>query len=186
MLHMQQPSSDVLTQVGANLRRLRNAAGLTQSELAVRAQVSRRTLINLEAGEANISLSGLDRLADALGATFVQLVSAPTASTREINAVAWRGVAPESVAVLLGSAPASTEAQLWTWSLGAGERYDAEPDPAGWHEMILVTEGRLLLERDEGSVTLEAGAHAIFSTTQTYGYVNVRPGVTRFVRTVLS
>jgi len=186
MLHMQQPTSDVLTQVGANLRRLRRAAGLSQSELAVRAEVSRRTLINLEAGEANISLSGLDRLADALGATFVQLVSAPSASSREINAVAWRGASAGSVAALLGSAPASTEAQLWTWSLGAGDRYDAEPEPAGSHELILVTEGKLLIERDEGPVTLEAGGHAVFSTAQAYAYVNLATGMTRFARTVVS
>jgi transcriptional regulator with XRE-family HTH domain len=186
ILHMQMPHRDVLAHVGENLRRLRQAAGLNQTTLAEAAGISRRTIINLEAGEANISLSGLDRLAEALGVTFVDLVSAPSASTRRLDAVAWRGTAPESEAVLLGSAPARTEAQLWSWTLAAGERYDAEPDPAGWHEMVVLTEGTLRIDRDEGPITLAPGDYAIYSSAQTYAYVNVHDGLTRFTRVVVS
>ena len=177
---------DVLVHVGENLRRLRQAAGLNQATLAEAAGVSRRTIINLEAGEANISLSGLDRLADALGATFVDLVGAPSGSTRRIDAVAWRGAAAGSRAVLLSSAPAHHEAQLWSWVLAAGERYDAEPDPAGWHEMIVLIEGTLRIERDEGVAVLETGDHAVYSSAQTYAYVNAHEGLTRFTRVVIS
>jgi transcriptional regulator with XRE-family HTH domain len=183
---MQPPRRDVLAHVGDNLRRLRQAAGMSQTALAETSGISRRTIINLEAGEANISLSGLDRLADALGTTFVDLVSAPTAPTRSIHAVAWRGSGPESEAVLLGSAPAHREAQLWSWALAAGDRYDAHPDPPGWHEMVLVTAGALVIDRDEGSTTLAPGRHAIYSSAQSYSYVNVHPGVTRFIRVVLA
>src|SRR3954454_2168248 len=132
--------------------------------------------------EANISLSGLDRLAEALGATFVDLVSAPTAPTRRIDAVAWRGASPGSMAVLLGSAPARSEAQLWSWTLAVGARYDAEPDPPGWHEMVVVTQGALLIERDEGPTTLRRGDYAIYASAQTYAYVNVHDGATTFIR----
>ena len=183
---MQPAPRDVLVHVGENLRRLRQAAGLSQTTLAEAAGISRRTVINLEAGEANISLSGLDRLAEALGATFVDLVSAPAASPRRIEAVAWRGVRPESAAVLLGSAPARSEAQLWSWALAAGERYDAEPDPPGWHEMVVVTEGRLRIERDEGPATLGPGDYAIYSSVQAYAYVNVHDATCRFLRVVVS
>ena len=186
ILHVQTPRRDVLVHVGENLRRLRQAAGLSQTALAEASGISRRTIINLEAGEANISLSGLDRLAEALGAGFVDLVAAPAASTRDIGAVAWRGSAPESEAVLLGSAPARSEVQLWSWALGPGERYDAEPDPAGWHEMVVVAEGRLRIDRDQGPVTLGPGGHAVYSSSQTYAYVNAHDGVTRFIRTVVS
>jgi transcriptional regulator with XRE-family HTH domain len=186
ILHMQGGRRDVLVHVGENLRRLRQAAGLSQTALAEASGISRRTIINLEAGEANISLSGLDRLADALGATFVDLVAAPAAPAGHISAVAWRGSAPESEAVLLGSAPARAEAQLWSWALAAGDRYDAEPDPAGWHEMVVVTEGALLIERDEGPTTLTPGEHAVYSSAQAYAYVNVHEGATRFIRIVVS
>ncbi|WP_447415044.1 hypothetical protein, partial [Clostridium perfringens] len=85
-------------------------------------------------GDTNISLSSLDRLAEALGVDFIAIVSDPNASSRRIEQVAWRGRDVTSEAVLLGSVPASREAQLWRWSLAPGERYTAEPDPAGWHE----------------------------------------------------
>jgi transcriptional regulator with XRE-family HTH domain len=176
----------VLLHVGQNLRRLRRAAGMSQTAVAEAAGISRRTVINLEAGAANISLGGLDRLAAAVNASFVELVSPPTASPRRIEAVAWRGSTPESEARLLGTAPAGHEAQLWSWALAPGDRYDAEPDPAGWYEMISVTAGRLRIERDEGPTTLDPDDYAIYSSAQTYAYINVDHGITRFTRVVVS
>ncbi|MFC5907074.1 helix-turn-helix domain-containing protein [Streptacidiphilus monticola] len=190
MLHsntpaVDRPRSDVLAFVGENLRRLRRRAGLSQVALAEASGISRRMIVNLEGGDTNVSLSSLDRLAEALDATFVELVSDPAAQSRRIDAVVWRGEHPGSEAVLLGSVPARAEAQLWTWSLGPGERYRAEPDPEGWHEMIAVVEGRLLIERDEGPVTVDAGGYAIYGSAQRYSYVNLHDGITRFIRTVV-
>lgn len=178
--------SDVLAFVGENLRRLRREAGLSQAALAESSGISRRMIVNLEGGETNISLSSLDRIAEALGTGFVELVSDPAAHTRRIDAVAWRGARPESEAVLLGSVPARAEAQLWSWALGPGDRYAAEPDPSGWHEMVAVTEGRIRIELQEGPVTVEAGGFAIYSSAQAYAYLNVFDGVSRFLRTVVS
>jgi transcriptional regulator with XRE-family HTH domain len=180
------PTPSVLGNVGGNLRRFRREAGLSQTALAERSGISRRTIINLEAGEANISLSGLDRLAEALGTSFAMIVAAPTAPASAINEVAWRGRQTESVGTLLGSAPASHEAQLWTWSLGPGDRYDAEPDPAGWHEMILVLEGRLRIQFADSAVRLDPGNHATYSSAQPYAYVNDGDVTVKFARTVVS
>jgi hypothetical protein len=52
--------------------------------------------------------------------------------------------------------------------------------------MVLVTEGRLRIDLDEGPTTLTAGAHAIYSSAQSYAYVNVHPGVSRFTRIVVA
>ncbi|QHC57546.1 helix-turn-helix transcriptional regulator [Rathayibacter sp. VKM Ac-2760] len=163
----------VLAHVGSNLRRARQEAGLSQAALAELSGISRRTIVNVEAGEANISLTGVDRLAQALGSSFTALVSAPGAVRTAIDEVAWRGDAAESVAVLLSSVPAHVETQLWTWSLGPADRYQAQPDPEGWHEILLVTAGALVLERDgEGDLALAAGQHVAFSTARSYAYVN--------------
>ena len=177
--------SDVLAHVAENLRRLRRRSGLSQAALAEASGISRRMIVNLEGGETNVSLSSLDRLAEALGASFVEVVSDPAAHGRRIDVVAWRGARPESEARLLGSVPARAEAQLWSWVLGPGERYEAEPDPAGWHEMIAVTEGRLLIDLAEGPVSLGSGGFAIYGSAQHYSYVNISDGVTRFVRNVV-
>lgn len=180
------PSPEVLTHVGVNVRRLRSAAGLSQQELADASGVSRRTVINLEAGQANVSLSALDTIAEALDTTFVSLVIAPSATREKIDELMWRGTDPASRATLLGSAPARQEGQLWWWSLGPGDRYDAEPDPADWHEMIFVTGGQLVLELEAGPVVLGAGGHRVFSSAQRYAYVNNGANVATFVRVVLA
>ena len=186
IVHTSTERSDVLAFVAHNLRRLRRRSGLSQAALAEASGISRRMIVNLEGGETNISLSSLDRLAEALDASFVDLVSDPDAHGRRIDAVAWRGARPESKAVLLGSVPARAEAQLWTWSLGPGDRYTAEPDPENWHEMIVVTEGRLDIELAEGTVTVETGGYAIYSSAQPYAYANAHDGVTRFIRNVVA
>ena len=142
-------------------------------------------IVNLERGDTNISLSALDKLADALGVGFATMVSDPAVGSRRIEAVAWRGQDVASEAVLLGSAPASREAQLWRWALGAGERYEAFPDPAGWHEMIAVEAGRLRIEKADGTIIVEAGDFAIYSSTQIYAYANAGVEVARFTRVVV-
>lgn len=186
MVHMPDHGSDVLAHVAGNLRRLRRERGLSQATLAERSGISRRTIINLEAGEANISLSGLDRVAGALDTDFITLVAEPSALLTAVNAVAWRGASAESVAALVGAVPARTDAQLWTWALAAGDRYDAEPDPAGWHEIVFVTAGRLRIEREDGVSELSADEYAIYPSAQRYSYVPVGAETARFVRLVVS
>jgi transcriptional regulator with XRE-family HTH domain len=178
-------SSDVLAHVGANLRRLRRQAEVSQESLAEASGVSRRTIINLEAGGSNIGLATLDQLAHALGVTFVDLVTDPNRPSADTHEVAWRGQHPDSVATLLGAAPASCRAELWVWSLGPGDSYTAAPDPDGWHEIVLVTEGRLGIRRDDGTVDLAPGEHSIYSSAQHYTYSNLADKTTRFARIVV-
>lgn len=185
ILRITPAGSDVLTHVGANLRRIRKQAGLSQTNLADASGISRRMIAGLEGGGANISLSSLDKLAGALGVGFVDLVSDPNRERRRIEAMAWRGERPGSQAVLLGAAPASCEAQLWIWTLAPGERYLAEPDPQGWHEMVYVLEGALRLALSGVSQTVGTDDFAIYSSAQPYAYFNDGDSRLRFVRNVL-
>jgi transcriptional regulator with XRE-family HTH domain len=186
MVHMQTgETSQVLARVGANVHRFRIAANLSQVALADRAGISRRTVIKLESGEANISLTGLDHLADALGVTFVDLVAASAAPHADISELAWTGQ-PGSSAVLLASVPAAKDAQLWAWVLEPGDRYDAEPDPEGWSELLLVSEGSIRVEQERGDVLLHAGDHLAFGTAQQYAYVNDGDQRAGFMRVVVS
>ena len=142
ILHHQEGKGEVLAFVSENLRAFRQRAGMSQAALAQAAGLSRRMIVQLERGDTNISLSSLDRIAAVLTVSFVALVSNPAAKSGRSEVTAWRGVAPESCAVLLGSTSARQAVELWSWTFGVGERYDAQPDPDGWQEMLVVTEGR--------------------------------------------
>lgn len=68
--------NDLFYEVGQNLRRLRQAKGLTLSGLAAKAGVAKSLLHALEAGRANPTLATLWALAQALEVPFGELVQA--------------------------------------------------------------------------------------------------------------
>src|SRR6202795_3276116 len=68
------PRSPLLAGVGARVRSLREAQGLTQKTLAERSGVSARFLAQLEAGDGNISLERFDQVARALDSSPSQLL----------------------------------------------------------------------------------------------------------------
>jgi transcriptional regulator with XRE-family HTH domain len=176
--------------VGRNIRRRRQMQGLSQQRLADRADLSRRMITLIEAGDGNASLSTLDRLAAALACSFADLIrvdppaqmgSPVTASTLP----AWRGTRPASQAHLLQSASAQDIVELWSWSLAPGDRYDAEADRPGMREIILVTLGKLRLELADDSHLLTVGRSICFPSDQAYAYVNIGRGLLTFVKNVV-
>lgn len=60
--------------VGRNAARLRKAAGLTQEQLAERSGLSQQYISDLERGKRNPTVVTLYELAEALGASHVELV----------------------------------------------------------------------------------------------------------------
>lgn len=176
----------VLSNVAENVRRLRQARGLSQAGLAAASGLSRRMIVAIERDEANVSLSSLDRLAAALGVSLTETIRAPDApDNRRIETVAWRGFDADSRGVLLGAAPGSRETELWLWSLGEGERYPSEAGSEGWHEMLLVLEGTLVVETADGRHEVPAGDFLIFSSGAPYVFANGGGGSVRFVRNVV-
>jgi len=175
----------VLQHVSHNIRQLRCAAGLSQSALAQRSGVSRRMLVAIEAGEKNVSLATLDRVASALQVPFSQLIQAAEQRDRgRIDELAWAGQAG-SKAVLLGTSPASREVELWEWRLEPGEHYVSEADADGWSEQIYVAEGCLTLVLEGVERTLRAGEFFVFASNCFYSYKNVDSVQVRFVRNVV-
>jgi transcriptional regulator with XRE-family HTH domain len=58
---------DLCSVIGANIRKLRTAKGLSQEELAFQAGVDRSYLSEVESGYKNLSVNVLDQIAAALG-----------------------------------------------------------------------------------------------------------------------
>jgi len=175
----------VLQHVSHNVRQLRNAAAMSQTALAERSGVSRRMLVAIEAGEKNVSLATLDRVAHALEVPFTQLIqAADERDDRRINELAWVGEAG-SKAVLLGASPSTREVELWEWRLEPGERYVSEADAEGWSEQIYVAEGCLTLVIEGVEHVLPAGDFFVFASNCQYGYRNDGDVLVRFVRNVV-
>ncbi len=176
--------------VGVRVRSLRATRQLTLDELSARSGVSRRKIALLEAGEVNPSLGTLDKLARALGTDFVSLVAArPVASlvpkSSQDVAPVWedeRG----STARLLASRPGAGTTELWQWELVPGSRYEAEPDPPGSEEMVLVSTGRLVIEVGADRFSLTSGGYLRLPTDQSYAYANTGRDNVRFIRLIVS
>ncbi len=71
---MPRNKADVRVRFGQKLRQLRMAKGLSQEELAFRAQLHRTYISSAERGERNVSLVNLERLASALSMSLRELV----------------------------------------------------------------------------------------------------------------
>lgn len=176
----------VLIHVASNLRRLRQNAGLSQQDLSDRAGVSRRMLVSIEKGDVNVSLNTLDRLAEQLGVQLYALVQPPESrDSARINEIAWAGRAPQSQARLLASLPVHQEVELWSWTLAPGEHYDSQPNPDGWHDMVVVTKGRLTLDIADERIAVPAGDFHVFESNRPVRYLNEGPTLLQFVRNVL-
>lgn len=63
--------------VGRNIRRLRQARGVSQEDLAAEIGVHRTYMGGVERGERNLTLQSLERLADRLGVSPLSLLEDP-------------------------------------------------------------------------------------------------------------
>nr|WP_246208483.1 XRE family transcriptional regulator [Pseudomonas karstica] len=172
--------------VSQNVRRLRHAAELSQSALSEKSGVSRRMLVAIEAGEKNVSLSTLDRVAEALDVVFSDLIQAPDARDHSrINELAWAGEIIGSKAVLLAKATARREVELWEWRLEPGDHYCPDPDLEGWSVQLFVFEGCLTLVLADEARQIDAGEFFMFASHQPHIYRNDSDVAVRFVRNVV-
>ena len=178
--------ASVLQHVSQNVRRLRQAAQLSQSALSELSGVSRRMLVAIEAGEKNVSLSTLDRVAEALNVAFSDLIQAPgSPDPSRINEVAWTGAIAGSKAVLLAKAVACREVELWEWTLQPGETYFSQADAEGWSEQLYVFDGCLTLVIDDQALTFSAGEFYMYASDRPHAYRNDGEGAVRFIRHVV-
>jgi transcriptional regulator with XRE-family HTH domain len=162
---------------------------LTLDELSARSGVSRRMITMLEAGETNVSLGTLDKLARALEVDFAALVAVRPVpaltpeATRAIEPV-WEDDRGSS-ARLLDSRSGARVVELWHWELAAGARYEATADPPGSEELLFVHSGRLIVEIDEARYTLGENEHLRLPTDRPYTYANPGRKLARFARVVV-
>ncbi len=77
------PEGDFLLSLGKRVRELRSRRGMTRKMVAREAEVSERHLAQLEAGEGNVSIVLLRRIAAALNVSLVELFTPESEETSE-------------------------------------------------------------------------------------------------------
>ena len=89
----------ILTELGRRLREARSRAGLSVSELARASGVSRRQITEAEAGRANLTVTTLHALAEALGIRAGELVDFDASALRagRVALLGLRGAGKSSV-----------------------------------------------------------------------------------------
>jgi transcriptional regulator with XRE-family HTH domain len=176
--------------VARRIASLRKAQDLTFDALARRAGVAKGTLVQIEQERANPSISTLCRLATALGVSVADVVAPASEAQSMVSLLSpgdarrlWTGPHGGS-AVLLAGTTGPDMLEMWHWELKPGERFDASRHGRGTHEIIHVTNGRLVLEVEGKGTIIAAGATAIALTDRPHAYSNPGKSSVRFFMTV--
>lgn len=160
--------------IGGNVRTARNARGWTLDELAARAGLSRRSLVEIEQGRSNPTVASLLALSDALGIGLPRLLAVPESPSLHVVRAGgaptlWRGPGGGHAQLLAGTGPPNV-VELWDWWLGPGDRYASEPHPVGTWELLQVQQGAVRLEVGDDAELLRPGDTASFAGSQPHAY----------------
>lgn len=139
---------DLRERIAHSLRREREAAGISVSELARRAGVSKATVSQLETGSANPSVETLWALGDALGVPFSTLVDERVAEPRLIRLGDHAGVpsaASPYLATLLSAAAPGTRRDIYLIQAEPGEPRRSLPHRGGTTEHVVLVTGEALI-----------------------------------------
>lgn len=177
----------VLRSVGEQVRRRRLEREWTLDAAAPRLGVSRRLLVQIEAGEGNPSLSTLLAIAAGFDIALADLLAdaekpAVTIQPDRRSALAlWTGPSGGEGRLLV----ASDGLELWDWVLQPGEERRSQAHRPGSREALTVTAGSLTLEvAGAGPVVLHSEQSAAFAADVEHRYANESGRPTRFLLAV--
>lgn len=187
MHYMEQTSTPEVAHMAMEVRRQRQLRAWSLDEAATRIGISRRLLAQIEAGQANPSLSTLLSIADGFDIALVDLIEVPNKAAltlQDDNSTApifWTGDQGGVARLLVGSGPL----ELWEWTLMPGDERHSEAHRANAREAILVTEGTVTLTIGAGErAEVTTGQSALFHSDVAHSYANERSEPARFFLSV--
>ena len=158
--------------LAANLKRLREARGLSQRQMAQLSGVPRPTWGSLEAGSANPTLSVLARAAAALQVSIEELIGPPRTAARlfrnadqrlrQRQGARLRPLLPETIPGL----------EISRMELAPNGRLTGIPHTPGTREYLTCISGRIELVASGEKWELEPGDALVFRGDQRHGYRN--------------
>jgi transcriptional regulator with XRE-family HTH domain len=165
--------------IATAVRRERERAGLSLSELAKRAGVAKSTLSQLEAATGNPSIETLWALGVALDIPFSRLIEPRTAPMMVIRAGEGPGVASNQanfMGTLLSASPPGARRDIYLMHTEPGPPRLADAHLPGSVEHVVVAAGRLRAGPVDHLVDLEPGDYATFPGDVAHRYEALAPG----------
>jgi len=164
-----------IERVAQQVRRRRLEHGWTLDGAASRLGISRRLLAQIEAGDANPSLSSLLAIAAGFGVPLADLLAETERPAIVIQAdnssarVLWSGPDGGEARLLV----ASGGLELWDWRLQPGEERRANAHRPGSREALTVTAGSVTIEVVGAEpVVIKRGQSAAFAADVDHRYAN--------------
>jgi transcriptional regulator with XRE-family HTH domain len=165
--------------IAAALRRERDRAGISLTELARRAGIAKSTLSQLEAGTGNPSVETVWALGVALGVPFSRLVEQPVPAVHVIRAgdgPRLRSEQADFTGTLLSAGSTRARRDLYLIEVEPGTGRDAQAHLPGSIEHLVVAAGRLRTGPAPQLVELDPGDYVAFAGDVPHRYEALEPG----------
>jgi transcriptional regulator with XRE-family HTH domain len=157
-------------ELGQRLRVRREQAGLSLSQVAARADVTKGFLSQLERGLSRASVASLRRIADAVGIGLAELLDAGSPTRDVTNAPKLHGGRGATDALLT---PVGHPAfQVLHATVEPGGQSDFGPVGEPEAHFVHVLRGRFELRVDDDTHVLRTGQSLTFTTPCAYGWRN--------------
>ncbi len=158
--------SPPITLLAASLRRERERAGLSATELAKRAGLAKSTLSQLEGGIGNPSLETLWSLATTLGVQVSRLIGEPRAHVQVIRLQEGAATVSEHgnyAATLLAACPPGSLRDVYRIVVQPGEPRVSKAHGFGTIEHVFLASGKANIGPVNRTVTLNVGDYVSYA-----------------------
>ena len=168
-----------LEAIAFSLRRERERAGLSLSELAKRAGIAKSTLSQLESGSGNPSVETLWALGVALDVPFSRLVEPVRPKVQVIRAGEGPAVFSERanyIATVLSACPPNARRDLYLITAEPGSVRESEPHMPGVVEHVVLCAGRARLGLTDDPVEVGPGDYVAYPGDLPHVFEALEPG----------
>jgi transcriptional regulator with XRE-family HTH domain len=167
--HPREPSASAA--LADNVRRRRDAAGLTPAELAALAGTAKGTVLGIERGRANPTVDTVQALAGALGCSIADLLDG---SPDPMMTVRGAGEPYSRIGALEGRLlqrfSPTGPVEVFEMLLASKRARESPPHPDGVYEHIWVSSGRLIAGPVDDPVELGPGDYICFPGWRRHRY----------------
>jgi transcriptional regulator with XRE-family HTH domain len=161
--------------IGARLRKVREARGMSLESLAARSGVSLEELSHIETRNVAPSLGLLWKLAAGLGVAFADLLGrgcAPVLLQRRVDSRVLQSEDGSLESRPLVAPGANRWVEAYELTLAPGSVHASEPHPSGTREIVVVLAGALKIRLGSQEYELEIGDSISFKADLPHIYEN--------------